>query len=100
MKVYPTKIGGTTEGVVYYLIQDFQEIVEISSKHISRVLLSDLATLLMDFVSHWVESPTEASGGQAISTAAKTLITLLTFYFRDLGRVSCPSVFFQVYINI
>lgn len=58
--------------------------------------MGDLQNVLLEFSTHWTESFTESNGGLGLSTALKTIATVLTFYFRNLEKVSEPSLYIQV----
>ena len=99
VKVFPEHSGGTTETFLRQLVLNFREIEETVTKQITRIILSDLHSLLLDFYTQWAEVLVEAktNGFKAsVSNAAKSIVTVLTFYFKNLENYSNPVVFFKV----
>lgn len=99
VKVFPEYSGGTTETFLRQLILNFREIEETVTKQITRIILCDLHPLLLDFHTQWVEVLAEAKANgfkASASNAAKSIVTVLTFYFKNLESFSNPVVFFKV----
>lgn len=99
MKVFPDHAGGSTESLLRQLIHSFREIEDTVTKQISKLILSDLHSLLLDFHTQWGEvlADAKANGYKArVSNAAKSIVTVLSFYFKSLENYSNSVVFFKV----
>ena len=96
VRVLSSGQGGVTDPTIQRLVEDFRLIIDGASKYISRIVLCDLHSVILDFHTVFSELDSSRESATGCSLVLKQVTHALNLYLLDLNKYSYETVFYQV----